>query len=109
MRNQKHQKRTSDALALVDALTGRDLEMTELVEQERANLDIARKIHELRTKAGLSQAGLARKVGTTQSVISRLEDADYDGHSLDMLRRIAAALQNRVEIRFVPRSKLQHA
>ena len=109
MRNQKHQKRTSDALALVEALTGRDPEMTELVEQERANLDIARKIYELRTTARLSQTELARKVGTTQSVISRLEDADYDGHSLDMLRRIAAALQNRVEIRFVPRPKLQHA
>jgi DNA-binding XRE family transcriptional regulator len=109
MRNQKHQKRTSDALALVDALTGRDPEMAGLIEQERANLDIARKIHELRMKAKLSQAELARKVGTTQSVISRLEDADYDGHSLDMLRRIAAALENRVEIRFVPHRKLQHA
>jgi predicted transcriptional regulator len=52
---------------------------------------------------------LARKVGTTQSVISRLEDADYDGHSLAMLRRIASALEKRVEIRFVPSPKLQHA
>jgi ribosome-binding protein aMBF1 (putative translation factor) len=109
MRNQKNRKRTTDALALVDALTGRDPEMAELVEQERANLDVARKIYELRTKGGLSQTELARRVGTTQSVISRLEDADYDGHSLDMLRRIAAALENRVEIRFIPRRKLQHA
>jgi transcriptional regulator with XRE-family HTH domain len=80
-----------------------------LVEKEQANLDIARKIYELRTKARLSQAGLARKVGTTQSVISRLEDADYDGHSLEMLRRIASALERRVEIRFLPGRKLQHA
>jgi len=65
------QKPTDDALALVDALTGRSPEMLELVEQERANLDIARKIYELRAKARLSQAELARKVGTTQSVISR--------------------------------------
>jgi hypothetical protein len=40
-------------------------------------------------------------IGTTASVISRLEDADYEGHSLAMLRRIAAALNKRVEIRFV--------
>jgi hypothetical protein len=33
-------------------------------------------------------------------VISRLEDADYEGHSLPMLRRIAAALGKRVEVRF---------
>ena len=39
----------------------------------------------------------------------RLEDADYDGHSLAMLRRIASALEKRVEIRFVPSPKLQHA
>jgi len=108
MRKRKTQKPTDDALALVDALTGRSPEMVELIEQERANLDIAWKIYELRAKAGLSQAALARKAGTTQSVISRLEDADYDGHSLAMLRRIAAALENRVEIRFVARRKLQH-
>jgi len=109
MRNQKTRKRTSDALALVEELTGKNQEMADLVEQEQANLDIARRIYELRTKAKLSQAELARKVGTTQSVISRLEDADYDGHSLEMLRRIASALEKRVEIRFLPSRKLQHA
>ncbi len=109
MRSQKTQKRTSDALALVEELTGKNQEMADLVEQEQANLDVAREIYELRIKAKLSQAELARKVGTTQSVISRLEDADYDGHSLAMLRRIASALEKRVEIRFVPSPKLQHA
>jgi ribosome-binding protein aMBF1 (putative translation factor) len=109
MRNQKTQKRTSDGLTLVEELSGRSQEMADLVQQEQANLDIARKIYELRTKAKLSQAELARKVGTTQSVISRLEDADYDGHSLEMLRRIASALERRVEIRFLPTRKLQQA
>ena len=109
MPNQKTQKRTTDALEIMDRLTGNSPEMADLLEQERANLDIARKIYELRTKARLSQAELAKKVGTTQSVISRLEDADYDGHSLAMLRRIASALEKRVEIRFVPERKLQHA
>ena len=93
---------------MLDKLTGNRADMAELLEQERANLDIARKIYDLRTKARLSQAGLAKKVGTTQSVISRLEDADYEGHSLAMLRRIAAALEKRVEIRFVSSRKLQH-
>ena len=109
MPNPKMQKRTSDALVIIDKLTGNSPEMAELLEQERANLDIARKIYELRTEAKLSQAELAKKVGTTQSVISRLEDADYDGHSLAMLRRIASALEKRVEIRFVSGHKLQNA
>src|SRR5437667_9743912 len=109
MPNPKTQKRTSNALVILDRLTGNSPEMADLLEQERANLDIARKIYELRTKAGLSQAQLAKKVGTTQSAISRLEDADYDGHSLAILRRIASALEKRVEIRFVSEHKLQHA
>jgi ribosome-binding protein aMBF1 (putative translation factor) len=72
------------------------------LEEARANEEIARKIRELRTAAGLTQTQLAKLIGTTASVICRLEDADYEGHSLAMLRRIGAALNQRVQIRFVP-------
>jgi len=71
------------------------------IEHARANDDVARKIAALRIEAGLSQRELAKFVGTTASVICRLEDADYTGHSLAMLQRIATALNRRVEIRFV--------
>ncbi len=80
--------------------------MQAVLEEERANATVARQIYDLRSKAGLSQRELAKMVGTTASVICRLEDADYDGHSLAMLRRIAAALNKRVQISFLPlRSK----
>jgi len=72
------------------------------LEKARANDQVARKIVDLRSQAGLSQRELAKLIGTTASVICRLEDADYEGHSLAMLNRIAAALNRRVEIRFVP-------
>src|SRR5207253_2429530 len=72
------------------------------LEEARANAEVAREIFALRRKAGLTQRQLATLVGTTSSVISRLEDADYEGHSMAMLRRIAAALNKRVQIRFVP-------
>jgi DNA-binding XRE family transcriptional regulator len=72
------------------------------LEEARANEEIARKIHQLRTAASITQTQLAKLIGTTASVICRLEDADYEGHSLAMLRRIAGALNQRVEIRFVP-------
>ena len=52
------------------------------LERARANDDVARKIAALRAEAGLSQRQLAKLVGTTASVICRLEDADYEGHSL---------------------------
>ena len=81
---------------------GRDKKKAEAFDAELANAEVARKLYDLRMQAGLTQAALAKLVGTTASVISRLEDADYDGHSLAMLRRIATGLNKRVEIRFVP-------
>ena len=62
-------------------------------------LDIAR----LREKAGLSQKELANRLGTTQQQISRLESPVYEGHSLGMLRRVAAALDAHVKVVFEPR------
>lgn len=72
------------------------------LEQARSNDHVARKLTALRIANGLSQRQLAQLIGTTASVICRLEDANYEGHSLAMLNRIAAALNQRVEIRFVP-------
>ena len=54
-------------------------------------IDLALLVREMREDAGLTQTELARKIGTTQSVIARLEDAEYTGHSLTMLERVAAA------------------
>jgi ribosome-binding protein aMBF1 (putative translation factor) len=54
-------------------------------------IDLALLVREMREDAGLTQTELAKRVGTTQSVIARLEDAEYAGHSLTMLERIAAA------------------
>jgi len=93
---------TTDAVEILDRryFAGKP-NMMALLEEERANADVARKIHDLREAAGLSQRQLAKLIDTTASVICRLEDSDYEGHSLAMLRRIAAALDKRVEIRFV--------
>src|SRR6266511_4376546 len=77
-------------------------EMLDLLNQERVHADVAQKVYDLRTRAGLTQLQLAKLVGTTPSVISRLEDADYQGHSLTLLRRIAEAVGSRVEVYFTP-------
>ena len=52
-------------------------ERLKILEEARANEEIARKIFGLRTKAGLTQTQLGKLVGTTASAICRLEDADY--------------------------------
>jgi ribosome-binding protein aMBF1 (putative translation factor) len=58
------------------------------LEAARQSDAIGRRILELRTAAGLTQAHLAKPIGTTASVICRLEDANDEGHSLVMLRRV---------------------
>ena len=68
------------------------------LQEERVNAHVARTIRELREEAGLTQKELAKLIDTTQSVISRLEDADYQGHSLSMLERIARALNQRIRV-----------
>jgi predicted transcriptional regulator len=96
-------KPTNDAVEILHRrLIDDDPEKIADLEKIRADNDMARKIYELRMKSGLSQRGFAKLVGTTASVICRLEDADYEGHSLAKLNRIAAALDKRVEIRFLP-------
>jgi len=101
---QRAKKPTSDALEILHNryYQGKPDRMAEL-EEARAEDEVARKIHRLREEAGLTQARLAELVGTTESVISRLEDSGYKGHSLSMLRRIAGAVDKRVEVRFLPR------
>lgn len=73
-----------------------------MCEQATVNSYIARLFYAARTKAGLSQKELAEMIGTTQSVISLLEDADYEGHSLSMLSRIARVLNREVKIDLIP-------
>ena len=94
--------KTRDALRIIDGITGDDPELKAMIEEEIIHAQVARMIYEARARAGLTQQQLADRIGTKQSVIARLEDADYEGHSLTMLQRIAAALGQRLEIHLVP-------
>ncbi|MEJ7812456.1 MAG: helix-turn-helix transcriptional regulator [Gemmatimonadaceae bacterium] len=93
---------TPDAVAFLDGLFGGEADWESLVGEARVNRDVAHALYDLRTARGLTQRQLAELVGTKQPVIARLEDADYEGHSLSMLSRIAAALHHRVSVEFVP-------
>ena len=96
-------KKTKDAVKILRHMfVDGDPQAKKILEEINAEDEIARKIYKLRTLAGLTQKELAELVGTQPSAISRLEDADYDGHSLSMLRRIAEALNQKLEISFVP-------
>ncbi len=100
MKLKTEKSKTSDAVKILDQMAGESPELAMLTEQARVNAKVAQMIYDARQKAGLSQAELAEKIGTKQGVISRLEDADYDGHSLNMLLRVASALGKQVSIEF---------
>jgi len=95
-------KTSTDAIEIIDRnIIGNDSELRELVEQATFNARIASIVYDARKAASLTQKQLAELIGTDQAVISRLEDSDYEGHSLSMLNRIAKALGSRVEIQIV--------
>jgi transcriptional regulator with XRE-family HTH domain len=97
----KHRFESAALRHAYEEFVGDDTDQQRVFDEELANLDIARKLYDLRVAARLTQSQLAKRVGTTASAISRLEDASYDGHSLTMLQRIAAALNKRVTVSFV--------
>ncbi|MCB1154835.1 helix-turn-helix transcriptional regulator [bacterium] len=84
----------------------RDPEFAAGFEEASEDLSFAVRIIELRTAMGLSQKQLADKLGTTQSVISRIENSNYQGHSLKTLRKVADALDARVVIDIVPKEEM---
>ena len=94
--------KTKDAIKILDRVTGDDSKLRTLIEEETLNAHVARLIYEARTGAGLTQRQLAELIGTQQPDIARLENADYQGHSLNMLHRIATALNQRLDISFEP-------
>ena len=67
------------------------------IEQDFA---LGQLIHDLRTEASLSQRELAERMGTTQSVISRLEEGGGARNRIDTLARVATALNRHLVVSF---------
>jgi transcriptional regulator with XRE-family HTH domain len=80
-----------------------DPALAEGVAQAAFEASVADQIYNARKEAGLTQAELAEKIGSQQSVIARMEDDDYDGHSVSMLNRIANALGKDLQVSFKSR------
>lgn len=94
----KREKTTDAVEILYRRYIKGDPEQEVSLQAERVNSEVACLIYDLRKDAGLTQKELAELIGTTQSVICRLEDADYDGHSLSILHRVAQALKQKLTV-----------
>ena len=54
--------------------------------------------------AGVSQAELARRLGTSRSAVNRLVNPFYRGHSVEMLRRVAGALEAELQVKLTAKA-----
>ena len=61
-----------------------------------------------RLAAGLTQADIAARMGTSQSVVARLESARHMP-TFDMVARYAAAINRRIDIHLVPAGSSREA
>lgn len=86
---------------LYNEFIGDDPERIASYQEERVKARIAREIYDLREAARLTQRQLADLVGTTDTVIDDLEEADYDGDALSMLVRIASLLNKTIDVQIV--------
>ncbi len=89
--------------------TARSPRFRRAYENYSRQADLAILVCKMREAAGLSQAQLAERVGTSQPAIARLEDGEYTGHSLKILEKIAAAcgFQLRLRARRGPKVTLE--
>src|SRR5271165_3496262 len=69
---------------------------------------LASAVVDVRSRAGLTQKELARKMGTTQPVVARLESG-RTRPSMRTLERLAKATGSRLLIRFEPRGGKRRA
>jgi ribosome-binding protein aMBF1 (putative translation factor) len=76
-------------------------ELNARCQRELTRLQLADQILKLRERGELSQAQLARKIGTHQSAVARMEQSTYRGYTVATLAKIAAAAGARLEVRFV--------
>jgi ribosome-binding protein aMBF1 (putative translation factor) len=77
----------------------KDAEFKRLYDEHGRQLEIAYQILQLRKKKKMSQAQLAKKIGTKQSNIARMESGQQN-FSIDMLEKIAEATNCKLNIKF---------
>jgi DNA-binding XRE family transcriptional regulator len=94
-------KTSADTLKILDEMFFQTEDAQHELRAAETSAEISRQVYALRMDAGLTQNELASLAGTSHSVISRVEDDDYEGHSLNLLRRIAESLNRKIEIRFI--------
>lgn len=80
----------------------RDSKFRKGYEEELEKLRIVDALIRLRERRGLTQSGLARRIGVSQPFIAKLESGQTHNFGLETLVKLAVALDSELEVRFLP-------
>ncbi|MEX2309082.1 MAG: helix-turn-helix transcriptional regulator [Pirellulales bacterium] len=95
-------RKTNDGMEIIKRRFGIDPSTDPNVQAFAEDFRVAQMVYDARQAAGMTQKELAEAIGAAESVVAELEDADFEGDSLSMLRRIADALHMKLRIELVP-------
>lgn len=100
---------TKDLVEMVNVMLGTDPRDRAEVDAIKQRYELAMQLHAAREKQGLTQAELARRMGTSQSTVARLERGEIGSPNLSTLQKAAAALGIEFYAGFRTRRKSRHA
>lgn len=83
----------------------KDSEVRQVYEAQKEEFQIAGEVIKARTKAKMTQAQLAHKIGTKTPAISRLESPGYGKASLTTLKKVAHVLGYDIQVKFIPKKR----
>ena len=91
-------KRVSDAVELMDRWYGNIPNWDEMVAEEEFKMQVGQALYDLRNAVGMSQTDLARLIGANQATLSKVENADYNGNTIEVLKRVCFALHTKISV-----------
>ena len=93
-------KERTDALAFLEEMRARDPELQAQYERLGPRYQLISALIRARQRAGLNQGELARRMGRSQAVVSRLESAEHSPR-IETLLEYVEACGHRIEFRVV--------
>ena len=97
--------KTRDLLEMMQIIGGDDPERKARLDVIRHQHRIAQELYALRQQKGLTQAELARLVGTSQSTIARVEKGTGHPPTLSTLVKVGLALGQELHLEYTPRKR----
>ena len=94
----QRRRRITDAVEIMDRSYSGSPDWDRLVAEEGLKASVGQLVYDLRQEVGLSQTKLADLVGTSQAIISKVENADYEGSALEILSRVCFALHRNISV-----------